>query len=89
MRLMSEAASRHGLQVQHVHLCKEILLAQISLSLLGVDPKYTSKCLGCGDELSPVPSPLGVTLIRRRAPEREPETHDETEDRQQDVTDTD
>jgi hypothetical protein len=67
----------------HIQLVKQVLLAQLTLALTGMDPNSACQILAHKNQLTPVFPALSVPLIRSAGTERNGETDDKTENGKQ------
>lgn len=70
-----------------IQLAQKILLAQLALALVGVDPDGSGEVLANQLQLTPVLPALHVTFVGRACAERYGETDDETKHGEQQVAD--
>jgi hypothetical protein len=71
----------------NLQLVQKIFLAQLAISLTGVNPDGARQILGDEDHLTPVFPALCVSLIGGASTERDGETDDETQDGKQEGAD--
>lgn len=71
-----------------IQFVKEILLAQLALSLRSMDPNRACHVLAHEDQLTPVFPSLGVALISGAGTERNGQTDNETKNRKQESADS-
>ena len=71
----------------NVQFGQKVVLAQLALALLGVDPDGTGQVLTNKLDLTPVLPAFHVALVCRACAEGDGETDDETKDGEQQVAD--
>jgi hypothetical protein len=81
--------NRKGYDKIHAsNLCDQVVLAELAISFIRVDPNQARKILGSESQLGPVFASFAVSFVCGRATEAESETDDETEDCEEELVDT-